>query len=76
MPIGLPRQCSRPGCAERAIITLTYEYGRAHVWLDELTEERYPHGYDLCRRHTATLSVPVGWHVVDRRHGQVRLVAV
>lgn len=75
VPIGLPRQCSRPGCAERAIVTLTYQYDRAHVWLDELTEEREPHGYDLCRRHTAGLSAPAGWRVVDRRGG-VRLMAV
>ena len=76
MPLGLPRQCSRPGCAERATVTLTFEYGRANVWLDELAEERDPHAYDLCRRHTSALSVPVGWHVLDRRQGKVRLMAV
>lgn len=61
------RQCSRPGCSERAVVTLTYVYARSQVWLDELIAERDPHAYDLCRRHAARLSVPVGWHLADRR---------
>lgn len=61
------RQCSRPGCAERAVVTLTYDYGRSQVWLDELLVERDPHAYDLCRRHAARLSVPVNWGLTDRR---------
>jgi Protein of unknown function (DUF3499) len=64
---GLARQCSRPGCAERAVVSLTYQYGRAQVWIDELHAERDPHAYDLCRRHTAGLSVPRGWRLSDRR---------
>ena len=61
------RQCSRTGCAERAVVSLTYEYGRSHVWLDVLHPERDPHAYDLCRRHAAALSVPLGWKLSDRR---------
>ncbi len=61
------RQCSRPGCAERATVTLTYEYGRSKVWLDELRPERDPHAYDLCRRHAERQSVPQGWYLADRR---------
>ena len=61
------RQCSRPGCAERATVTLTYQYGRSQVWLDDLRPEREPHSYDLCRRHAARQSVPQGWHLADRR---------
>lgn len=64
---GLPRQCSRPGCAERAVVTLTYQYGRSQVWLDELVPERDPHAYDLCGRHATRLSVPLGWRLADRR---------
>ena len=48
-------------------MTLTYQYRRAQVWLDALAGERDPHGYDLCSAHAARLSVPVGWHVLDRR---------
>ncbi len=48
------------------MVTLTYEYGRSQVWLDVLTAERDPHGYDLCADHAARLSVPLGWHLLDR----------
>ena len=61
------RQCSRSGCAERAVVSLTYEYAESRAWLDELPAEREPHGYDLCRRHAAALSVPLGWKLSDRR---------
>jgi Protein of unknown function (DUF3499) len=61
------RQCSRPGCAEAAITTLSYGYQRAVVWLDDLAGERTPHTYDLCTGHTSRLSVPRGWQLEDRR---------
>ncbi|MDP2291896.1 MAG: DUF3499 family protein [Actinomycetota bacterium] len=63
----MSRQCSRTGCAEAASVTLSYQYARSMVWLDELTDERDPHSYDLCQRHTARLSVPNGWRLEDRR---------
>ncbi len=57
-------------------MTLTYAYGRAQVWLDALSIARDPHGYDLCAGHAARLSVPLGWHVLDRRqHAAVALLA-
>jgi hypothetical protein len=61
------RHCSRPTCSDIAVVTLTYEYKRSHVWLDHLSVERDPHSYDLCRRHSDDLSVPLGWHLTDRR---------
>ena len=61
------RQCSRTACSAPAAFTLTYEYGRSQVWLDELSAERDPHGYDLCAAHTERLSLPLGWHLLDRR---------
>lgn len=54
-------------------MTLTYQYGRAQVWLDDLTGEREPHGYDLCDRHSTKLSVPNGWRLEDRRRPGLRL---
>ena len=60
------RQCSRQGCASPAVVTLSYEYRSSQVWLDRLSAERDPHGYDLCERHAATLRVPLGWHLADR----------
>lgn len=79
---GLPRllladrQCSRPGCADRAQATLTYHYGQSQVWLDDLASEREPHSYDICARHAARLSVPYGWHLDDRRGRRAPLIAV
>jgi len=61
------RQCSRSGCADEAIATLSYQYARSLVWLDDLSLERDPHNYDLCQRHAARLSVPNGWRMEDRR---------
>jgi Protein of unknown function (DUF3499) len=61
------RQCSRPGCAEAAVATLTYQYSRSLAWLDDLSYERDPHAYDLCRRHASRLAVPHGWRLDDRR---------
>jgi hypothetical protein len=61
------RLCSRPACAEPAAATLTYRYDLSAVWIDDLTAEREPHGYDLCERHATRCSVPHGWHLDDRR---------
>jgi len=69
------RQCSRSGCAEEAVITLTYQYARSAVWLDDLSPERDPHAYDLCQRHGARLSVPHGWRMEDRRSSRAFVYA-
>jgi hypothetical protein len=71
----MARQCSRTGCASQATATLQYQYGRALVWLEDLTQERDPHDYDLCDRHAARLSVPNGWRLDDRRATSRVLVA-
>jgi hypothetical protein len=65
------RQCSRTGCSARAAFTLTYDYARSQVWLDELVVERDPHHYDMCARHAERLSVPQGWHLADRRRSRL-----
>jgi hypothetical protein len=61
------RQCSRTSCAEPAVATLTYQYQRGAVWIDDLTPEREPYSYDLCERHADRISVPHGWGLEDRR---------
>ena len=58
-----------------ATATLQYQYGRALVWLEDLTPERDPHDYDLCDRHAARLSVPNGWRLDDRRHAHQMAIA-
>jgi hypothetical protein len=61
------RQCSRSDCSQPATSTLTYQYHRSQVWLDDLSGERDPHGYDLCESHAVAMSVPRGWWLDDRR---------
>lgn len=76
-PRAAERQCARSGCSDAAAVTLTYHYAQSQVWIDNLWPAREPHMYDLCMRHAARLSVPRGWHLDDRRHGNhAGLVAV
>lgn len=49
------------------MITLSYDYGRAQVWIASLIAERDPHRYDLCERHGDRVSVPRGWVLRDLR---------
>jgi hypothetical protein len=72
--IGVIRQCSRTGCAERATSSFAFQYVRSLVWLEDLHPERDPHCYDLCARHADRLKVPSGWLLEDRR--SMRLVAM
>ena len=64
-------------CAAPATSTLTYQYGERAVWVDDLTDVRDPHGYDLCDPHAQGLKVPAGWSLHDRRmmHSQPTLLA-
>jgi hypothetical protein len=71
----MQRQCSRTGCADTALFTLSYQYARSVAWLDDLLAERDPHSYDLCQRHTMRLSVPNGWRLEDRRSRRELVVA-
>lgn len=63
----MSRQCSRPGCTEAAVASLSYQYADRVAWLDDLGRDRDPHAYDLCERHAGRLSVPGGWRLDDRR---------
>jgi len=65
---GVARHCSRSTCTELSTITLTYQYSRALVWIDDLAHERDPHAYDLCERHGQRMTVPTGWRLEDRRN--------
>jgi hypothetical protein len=69
----MTRSCARPGCGEQASATFGYDYAVSTVFLDVLAEEAHPAVYDVCRRHADSLSVPRGWHLVDRRRGPATL---
>lgn len=62
-----PRLCARPGCAEVAGATMTYDYATRAAWIDRLDEDASPAGYDLCDHHAESLGVPSGWTRTDRR---------
>lgn len=55
------RQCSRPGCGNRAIATLRYNYAARTATVNHLEPGDDPHSWDLCDRHLSRLTVPEGW---------------
>lgn len=46
---------------------MSYDYAGRVAWVDDLTDDAHPHGYDLCWDHADALAVPLGWSRVDRR---------
>jgi len=66
LPAMIDRPCSKVSCPDEAEATLTYVYADSMVVVGPLSSVVEPHGYDLCARHAATLSVPHGWEVVRR----------
>ena len=58
------RRCSRTGCHEGAVATLTYVYSDSTAVVGPLATSAEPHSYDLCERHALRLTAPRGWEVV------------
>lgn len=58
------RGCSKVACGETAVSTLTYVYADSMAVLGPLSARPEPHSYDLCSRHSQSLSAPQGWQVV------------
>lgn len=58
------RRCSKTGCARPASATLTYVYADSTAVLGPLAAYAEPHCYDLCDRHSTSLTAPVGWEVL------------
>lgn len=58
------RKCSRTGCANPAVATLTYAYADSTAVVGPLATYSEPHSYDLCEEHALRLTVPRGWEVV------------
>ena len=63
------RCCSRTGCTEPAVATLTYAYADSTAVVGPLATSAEPHSYDLCEEHALRLTVPKGWEVV-RHEGE------
>jgi Protein of unknown function (DUF3499) len=60
----MSRRCSRPGCRQTAVYTLTYVYRDSTAVLGPLAAYVEPHCYDLCADHAGRLTAPRGWDVV------------
>lgn len=63
------RRCSRTGCVNPAVATLTYAYADSTAVVGPLATYSEPHSYDLCEEHALRLTAPRGWDVV-RHDGQ------
>jgi hypothetical protein len=58
------RRCSRTGCVNPAVATLTYAYADSTAVVGPLATYSEPHSYDLCEEHALRLTAPRGWEVV------------
>lgn len=63
------RRCSRTGCANPAVATLTFVYADSTAVVGPLATCSEPHSYDLCERHALRLTAPRGWDVL-RHEGE------
>jgi Protein of unknown function (DUF3499) len=63
------RKCSRTGCLNPAVATLTYAYADSTAVVGPLATFSEPHSYDLCEQHALRLTAPRGWDVV-RHEGE------
>lgn len=63
------RRCSRTGCINPAVATLTYVYADSTAVVGPLATYAEPHSYDLCEQHALRLTAPRGWDVV-RHEGE------
>lgn len=58
------RRCSKTGCTNPAVATLTFVYSDSTAVVGPLATYSEPHSYDLCERHALSLTAPRGWDVV------------
>ncbi len=68
------RRCSRSGCTEPAVATLTYVYADSTAVVGPLATSAEPHTYDLCELHARRLTAPRGWELV-RHDGEYEFPA-
>ena len=62
------RRCCRPGCGRPAVATLIYAYADSTAVIGPLAPAPDPHAWDLCERHSAQITAPVGWEMVRVEH--------
>jgi len=54
------------------VVTITLRYGEREVVIAELLPTKDPNLLELCERHVAGMTPPVGWVVRDERTALVR----
>lgn len=64
MAVTPSRRCSRSGCRNPAVATLTFAYAECTAVVGPLATAAEPHSYDLCVDHAANLTAPKGWDIV------------
>lgn len=57
------RRCSKPGCSEPAVATFSYDYDNSTAVVGPLLPNQDPGSWDLCAKHSARITVPVGWEL-------------
>ncbi|MCB0931301.1 MAG: DUF3499 domain-containing protein [Mycobacterium sp.] len=62
--MNVPRRCSRPGCPQYAVATLTYVYSDSTAVVGPLATVREPHSWDLCVGHAGRITAPRNWELV------------
>lgn len=62
--VAIKRRCSRSGCSNPAVATLTFAYAESTAVVGPLATAAEPHSYDLCAEHAAGLTAPKGWEIV------------
>ena len=60
------RTCSRPDCADPAVVLLGFDASRRLAWFAPLDEAVGRHSGELCQRHAESMVVPKGWWLDDR----------
>lgn len=63
-PPSASRCCTRSGCPDPAVATLTYVYAASTAVVGPLAAFSEPHSYDLCQGHARSLTAPRGWQLV------------
>jgi hypothetical protein len=67
--VAIKRRCSRSGCGNPAVATLTFAYAESTAVVGPLATAAEPHSYDLCAEHASGLTAPKGWEIVRPEAG-------
>jgi hypothetical protein len=61
------RVCAKMRCGAEPVAAVSLRYQAREVVVSALASERDPAVLELCREHTARMTPPVGWVILDER---------